>query len=86
MSSVKVAVRVRPFNEREKGSKCCVAMVRTTKKFSNFYLQNGPTTTLINLSTGDERPFTFDYSFWSHDGFLEDANGIYIPTSPKYAD
>jgi len=30
MSSVKVAVRVRPFNEREKGSKCCIAMVSTT--------------------------------------------------------
>ena len=27
MSSVKVAVRVRPFNEREKGSKACVVMV-----------------------------------------------------------
>lgn len=25
--SVKVAVRVRPFNDREKGSKCCVRMV-----------------------------------------------------------
>ena len=27
MSSVKVAVRVRPFNAREQGSKCCVVMV-----------------------------------------------------------
>ncbi len=27
MSSVKVAVRVRPFNDREKGSKACVVMV-----------------------------------------------------------
>jgi len=27
MSSVKVAVRVRPFNEREKGSKVCIVMV-----------------------------------------------------------
>ena len=27
MSSVKVAVRVRPFNEREKGSKACIVMV-----------------------------------------------------------
>ena len=27
MSSVKVAVRVRPFNEREKGTACCVVMV-----------------------------------------------------------
>lgn len=25
--SVKVAVRVRPFNERESGSKCCIRMV-----------------------------------------------------------
>ena len=26
--SVKVAVRVRPFNDREQGSKCCIRMVR----------------------------------------------------------
>jgi len=48
--------------------------------------QNGPTTVLVNTNTGEERPFTFDYSFWSHDGFQEDPNGIYVPTSPKYAD
>ena len=28
MSSVKVAVRVRPFNAREAGTKVCVVMVR----------------------------------------------------------
>ena len=27
MSSVKVAVRVRPFNEREKGTRACIVMV-----------------------------------------------------------
>lgn len=62
--SVKVAVRVRPFNERElKGnSKCCVKM-------------QGPTTQLIDPATGKDKTFTFDYSFWSHDGF-EEVDGI----------
>ena len=88
MSSVKVAVRVRPFNEREKGSKCCVEMV----SLNLFCLtacppnQNGPTTKLVDPNTQDERTFTFDYSFWSHDGFKVDDNGIFVPTSPKYAD
>ena len=41
---------------------------------------------LVDPNTGDERPFTFDYSFWSHDGFVVDDNGINVPTSPKYAD
>lgn len=56
--SVKVAVRVRPFNQREKdgNSKVCVKM-------------NGPTTTLFDEESGKEKPYTFDYSFWSHDEF-----------------
>ena len=41
---------------------------------------------LVDPNTGDERPFTFDYSFWSHDSFRVDDNGIFVPTSPKYAD
>ena len=41
---------------------------------------------MVDPNTGDERPFTFDYSFWSHDGFKVDDNGIFVPTSPKYAD
>ena len=94
-SSVKVAVRVRPFNEREKGSKACIVMVSINFSTEillnvpnniNFALQNGPTTILVDPNTGDERPFTFDYSFWSHDGFKVDDNGIFVPTSPKYAD
>jgi hypothetical protein len=73
MSSVKVAVRVRPFNDREKGTKCCIDM-------------NGPTTTIFDPNTGADRPFTFDYSFWSHDQFYTNDEGIFVPTSPKYAD
>jgi hypothetical protein len=32
------------------------------------------------------RDFTFDYSFWSHDDFEADENGLSIATSAKYAD
>ena len=61
---VKVAVRTRPFNQREKdmGAKLCLAM-------------NGPTTVITNPEDGQERKFTFDYSFWSHDGFENDEHG-----------
>ena len=38
MSSVKVAVRVRPFNEREKGSKCCVDMVSKAQIDCKLYM------------------------------------------------
>lgn len=51
-----------------------------------MYVQSGPTTVLVDPNTGDERPFTFDFSFWSHDGFKEDENGIFVPTNPRYAD
>lgn len=73
--SVKVAVRVRPFNdrERERGAKCCVVM-------------QGPSTLITDPQTGKERTFTFDNSFWSHDGFTEDENGLYIPDDSRYAD
>jgi hypothetical protein len=73
--SVKVAVRVRPFNEREikGGSKCCVKM-------------SGPTTIIVDPETGKDKPFSFDYSFWSHDGF-DDVDGISVPQpGSNYAD
>ena len=66
--SVKVAVRVRPYNQREKdgGSTCCVQM-------------NGPTTILTDPTTGKEKPYTFDYSFWSHDSFDTQEDGYMTP-------
>ena len=72
--SVKVAVRVRPFNSRELElkSQLCIQM-------------NGKTTTLISPSASP-REFTFDYSFWSHDSFSIDEQGRYLPTTEKYSD
>ncbi|XP_077439620.1 kinesin-like protein KIF1A isoform X6 [Vanacampus margaritifer] len=55
-ASVKVAVRVRPFNSREmsKDSKCIIQM-------------SGNTTTIINPKQAkDHKSFNFDYSYWSH--------------------
>ena len=49
---------------------------------------NGPMTTIIDPVTGQARPFTFDYSFYSHDGFVADEDGISVPDGPSsiYAD
>lgn len=73
--SVKVAVRVRPFNQKERdhGARLCIAM-------------DGQTTTLTDPRTGSTRDFSFDFSFWSHDGFLERSDGYLEPASPHYAD
>ncbi|KAK3092350.1 hypothetical protein FSP39_001728 [Pinctada imbricata] len=75
--SVKVAVRVRPFNQREKnaGSKCVLSM-------------NGSTTVITNPENNDKKTFSFDHSYWSHDSSREDENGVFVPDSSNsnYAD
>jgi kinesin family member 13 len=69
--SVKVAIRVRPFNNREKaeGAVLCIQMQgKMTKVFS-------PELT---------KEFFFDYSYWSHDGFVEDPeSGMMVKDSPS---
>ncbi|XP_056279519.1 kinesin-like protein KIF1B isoform X11 [Pseudoliparis swirei] len=56
-ASVKVIVRVRPFNSRETGkdSKCIIQM-------------QGKTTSILNPKFPKEpaKAFSFDYSYWSH--------------------
>ena len=55
---------------------------------------SGPQTIISDPKGGDAvnkegvRKFTFDYSFWSHDGFVTDENGYSTPESPDspYAD
>jgi hypothetical protein len=66
--SVQVAVRVRPFNKREKELNCelCVSMA-------------GNMTTLLTPKGSSEpkRDFTFDHSFWSFDEFTEESDGYF---------
>nr|XP_019926806.2 kinesin-like protein KIF28P isoform X14 [Crassostrea gigas] len=68
--SVKVAVRVRPFNQREKD--------RSAKLIIKM---QGQMTTIANPETPNEEPksFSFDYSYWSHDGFQEKSDGVLEP-------
>ncbi|XP_063059511.1 kinesin-like protein KIF1C [Engraulis encrasicolus] len=55
-ASVKVAVRVRPFNAREtnRGAKCVIQMQDKSTCISN------------PKQSKDSKNFTFDYSYWSH--------------------
>jgi len=73
--AVVVGVRVRPFNDREKGlgATCCVRM-------------QGPNTE-IKADDGREAKFAFDASFWSHDQFTNDDTGYSHPNpGSNYAD
>eukprot|EP00163_Fabomonas_tropica_P030970 TRINITY_DN720_c0_g1_i1.p1 TRINITY_DN720_c0_g1~~TRINITY_DN720_c0_g1_i1.p1 ORF type:complete len:1026 (+),score=322.14 TRINITY_DN720_c0_g1_i1:237-3314(+) len=72
--SVKVAVRVRPFNQREKdrNSTCIISM-------------SGPKTTIQDPETKKTKSFSFDFSYWSHDGFHSEGQ-LLVKDSPKYAD
>ena len=74
--SVKVAVRVRPFNQREKdrNSQCVIEMI-------------GKTTQITDPENPGEKPreFAFDFSYWSHDQFHTDEDGVLIGDDPKYA-
>ena len=72
--AIKVAVRVRPFNarERERGARCIVRM-------------NGATTTILHPDSEESRAFTFDHSYWSHDGFEADEAGYLRPAGDSSA-
>mmetsp|Transcript_33352 Transcript_33352/g.74298 ORF Transcript_33352/g.74298 Transcript_33352/m.74298 type:complete len:1101 (+) Transcript_33352:77-3379(+) len=88
--SVQVGVRIRPFNPREKnlGAELCVEM-------------QGPMTIITPPPEADSKDdvgvgkprerepkkFTFDASFWSHDGFEERGDGyLTAELGGRYAD
>lgn len=53
---------------------------------------NGQTTSITDPNNkGDAKKFTFDYSYWSHDGCKMDNNGYFVPDTShpngkKFAD
>lgn len=61
MSSVKVAVRVRPFNTREIGrdAHCIIEMSGNMTAITNPKVAAG--------SADSVKRFNYDYSYWSHD-------------------
>ncbi|XP_052677325.1 kinesin-like protein KIF28P [Crassostrea angulata] len=75
--NVKVAVRVRPFNDREKQRKATLII---DMKGNSTYIKNPE-----DLKA-EPRSFAFDYSYWSHDEFKESSSGYLEPTGSRYAD
>lgn len=75
--NVRVAVRVRPFNSREK-ARAAVLIIK----------MQGNSTYITDPAAPDVEPrkFAFDFSYWSHDGFKELEDGYLSPTEPHYAD
>mmetsp|Transcript_9491 Transcript_9491/g.18330 ORF Transcript_9491/g.18330 Transcript_9491/m.18330 type:complete len:1042 (+) Transcript_9491:1092-4217(+) len=76
--AVKVAIRVRPFNSREKqeGAVLCVAM-------------DGNMVKVTNPDDGVSKEYFYDYCYWSHDGFVEDPGTGFLTkdsSSSQYAD
>jgi len=67
--AIKIAVRVRPFNDKEKeaNQQLCIEMTDTK--------------VTVNDLTGvkPKREFTFDHAFWSHDGFEMQPDGYAAP-------
>lgn len=37
--------------------------------------------TLLYDPNGKKRTFAFDHSFWSHDGFKEEEDGLLVPVT-----
>ena len=65
--SIKVAVRVRPFNSREK------------ERDAKLIISMTDVSTSIRDEMGQDKTFTFDCSFWSHDHFITEENGYLSP-------
>jgi hypothetical protein len=74
--SVKVAVRVRPFNKRE------IEM----GKDELIIEMEGNKTIITDPENKKKKDFAFDYSFWSHDQFRTESDGYMSPLSSKYDD
>ena len=66
------------YNEREK-----------VRNATLIIEMEGPTTIIRDPDQPDEKKkFTFDYSYWSHDGFIEQDNGYLTKdeADSRYAD
>jgi len=56
------------YSDREKNRKSCRIVTMAGKE-----------TTLVNPADNQAKKFKFDYSYWSHDGYVIHDNGYYAP-------
>ncbi|CAD5214440.1 unnamed protein product [Bursaphelenchus okinawaensis] len=76
--NVVVAVRVRPFNDREKQRNAQLIIDMPNDTVTEIKDPNNP--------NDEPKRFTFDHSYWSHDGYKSEKSGYLAPSSSKYAD
>ncbi|VDM55538.1 unnamed protein product [Angiostrongylus costaricensis] len=77
--NVVVAVRVRPFNDREKSLKARLVVE----------IPDGQRTCIRCVDPNcpsNEKWFTFDHSYWWYGGFKEEKDGHLSPADDRYAD
>jgi kinesin family protein 1 len=68
MSGVQVGVRIRPFLAKIDGEdQLCVTMTDKETKVTHL------------LGSNEEKRFTFDFSFWSFDGYGVKEDGYCYP-------
>lgn len=94
--AIRVAVRIRPFISFHNIQYVCTIIVvffnyshnqREKNREAKLVLKaNGPTVTLVDPKSSSKRNFTFDHTYWSHDGFEEDETGYMYPVNSGYAD
>lgn len=62
--------------ERDAGSRCIISMVSTSISIQD------------PRDSQNQRSFSFDYTYWSHSGFIRDYSGLYVPEEQggRYAD
>eukprot|EP00055_Hartaetosiga_balthica_P015589 m.92959 g.92959 ORF g.92959 m.92959 type:complete len:1184 (+) comp8904_c2_seq2:131-3682(+) len=74
--TVRVGVRVRPFNARELQS-----------GNHSIVLMDGGDTVMVSDPTHAKpsKTFTFDHAYWSSDGFSTNDHGMHIPDTDQYA-
>ncbi|CAM5101982.1 unnamed protein product [Eretmochelys imbricata] len=77
IDGVKVAVRVRPFSQREKEA-CSRCVISMNSSSTSIYDPKNP---------GHMKTFTFDLAYWSHSGFLKDKDGMLVSSgsNSRYA-
>lgn len=71
--NIQIAVRVRPFNQREVGDTCIVSM-ESGKNFGKV--------TIKDPNDSSEKEFKYNHAFWSHDN----KNGRKIFTNSELFD
>ncbi|XP_055495265.1 kinesin-like protein KIF28P [Leucoraja erinacea] len=78
VDSVRVAARVRAFNQTEKDAGCGCIISMALNSITIWNPRN----------RSDTKTFTFDLAYWSHSGFIKNEQGILVPDGPtsKYAD